>query len=139
MLPEEELFKDEEEALAVAGALGEDLLSIPCSVPNANPLQGADKDPPETVASVPRLQSDMNALEKIFMGDTPIQVIKHPVLGAWSLAFGGGDASGEGFGSLIFLPWVCLHCCAEDFGMLLAPQIGVRCKIFWGQFVRKHV
>jgi hypothetical protein len=101
LLPEEELFEDEEEALEVAGALGDVLLSIPCSVPDANPLQGADKDPPETVASVPRLQSDMNALEKIFMGDTPIQVIERPVSGARSLAFGGGDASGEGFGSLI--------------------------------------
>ena len=101
MLPKEELFEDEEEALEVAGALGDVLLSIPCSVPDANPLQGADKDPPETVASVPCLQLDMNALEKIFMGDTPIQVIERPVSGARSLAFGGGDASGEGFGSLI--------------------------------------
>jgi hypothetical protein len=96
------LFEDEEEALEVTGTLGDDLLSIPYSVPDAYPLQGADKNPPETVALVPRLQSDMNALENIFMGDTPIQVIEHPVLGAWSLAFGGGDALGEeGFGSLI--------------------------------------
>jgi hypothetical protein len=100
-LPEEELFKDEEEALKVAGALGDDSLSIPYSVPDANTLQGADKDPPKTVASVPHLQLDMNALEKILMGDTPIQVIERPISGARSLAFGGGDASGEGFGSLI--------------------------------------
>jgi hypothetical protein len=95
------LFKDEEEALKVAGALGDDSLFIPFPLPYAYLLQGADKDPPETVASVPRLQSDMNALEKIFMGDTPIQVIEHPVAGAHSLAFGGSDASGEGFGSLV--------------------------------------
>jgi hypothetical protein len=30
-LPKEELFEDEEEALEVAGALGDDLLSAPCS------------------------------------------------------------------------------------------------------------
>jgi hypothetical protein len=44
----------------------------------------------------------MDALEKIFMGDAPIQVIERPVLArARCLAFGGGDASGEGFGSLV--------------------------------------
>ena len=100
LLSEEELFKDEEEALQVVGTLGDDSLFIPTSVPNCSPLQDPGKSPPKTVAAVPHLQSDMNALEKIFMGDTPIQVIEHPVAGAHSLTFGGGDASGEGFGSL---------------------------------------
>jgi hypothetical protein len=43
----------------------------------------------------------LDALEQIFMGLTPTQVIERPVAGAHSLAFGGGDASGEGYGSLI--------------------------------------
>jgi hypothetical protein len=43
----------------------------------------------------------MDALAKIFSGDTPIQSLVRPVSGARSVAIGGGDASGEGFGSLI--------------------------------------
>jgi hypothetical protein len=42
----------------------------------------------------------MDALDKIFTGNTPIQVIERPVSGAGCVIFGGGDASREGFGSL---------------------------------------
>ena len=99
--PEEDSFEDEEEAMQVTGALGGDsMLALPAVVPSVSPPRPCE-GVPKTVAMVPRLQSDMDALEQIFMGATPIQVIERPVAGARCLAFGGGDASGEGFGSLI--------------------------------------
>jgi hypothetical protein len=94
-------FEDEEEQLQVAGALDDNAFPGPMNAPALNPSPALFEIPPKTVAAVPRLQSDMDALEKIFSGDTPIQSIERPVSGARSVAFGGGDASGEGFGSLL--------------------------------------
>jgi hypothetical protein len=82
-------FEDEIERLQVAAFLGD---SITSSLPSDNP--------PKTVTAVPRLHSDIDALAKFFAGDTPIQVIERPVSGTRCVVFGGGDASGEGFGSL---------------------------------------
>jgi len=63
-----------------------------------NPLE---PDEPSVVKPVPRLMGDVEALLRFFEGETPIQVIIRPVRGAVSVVYGGGDASGEGFGSLI--------------------------------------
>ena len=94
-------FEDEEEHLQVVGALNDDVFPTFMDVLALDPSPAISGIPPKTVGTVPRLQSDMDALEKIFSGDTPIQSIERPVSGARSVAFGGGDASGEGFGSLL--------------------------------------
>ena len=71
-------------------------------------MQGADtlpvshvdeKQAPRLVYAVPRLLRDVQALGYMFEGDTPIQVIERPVCGSKCVVYGGGDASGEGFGS----------------------------------------
>jgi hypothetical protein len=59
------------------------------------PRSACADSPPPLVMPVPRLHSDIDALDKIFSGD-----IERPVSGACCVVFGGGDASGEGFGSL---------------------------------------
>ena len=46
-----------------------------------------------------RLVRDVMALSRIFRGDTPFQVIERPVAGVHCVFYGGGDASGEGFGA----------------------------------------
>jgi hypothetical protein len=105
-------FEDEEEAMELAAALDDavgsplDLLLTPTPVDT----------PPTLVTAVPRLHSDIDALDKIFAGDTPFQTIERPVSGARCVVFGGGDASGEGFGSL-----------TSPFGMLPLLRQG-----FWG-------
>lgn len=57
---------------------------------------------PEYVMPVDRWESDLSALESFFSKDTPVMVLLRPVQskgGALSVAYGFGDASGEGFGS----------------------------------------
>lgn len=56
---------------------------------------------PHTVSPVPRLIHDVSALLKIFEADTPAQLLVRPANGAYSVVYGGGDASGEGFGSIV--------------------------------------
>lgn len=59
------------------------------------------KDEPPTVHLVPRMKQDIEALGQIFAGDTPAQLLLRPVQGATSIAYGGGDASGEGYGAWV--------------------------------------
>jgi hypothetical protein len=56
---------------------------------------------PPTVQTVPRMHHDLQALCRLFVGNVPIQCITRPVMGAKCVCYGGGDASGEGFGSLL--------------------------------------
>jgi hypothetical protein len=105
-------FEDEEEAMELAAAL-DDVVGSPLDLLLTPALVDA---PPMLVTAVPRLHLDFDALDKIFAGDTPIQAIKRPVSGACCVVFGGGDASGEGFGSL-----------TSPFGMLPLLRQG-----FWG-------
>ena len=56
--------------------------------------------PPE-VTPVPLLFSDVQVLQRFFAPDIPLQVLVRPVEGAVYVAYGAGDASGEGFGSRI--------------------------------------
>jgi hypothetical protein len=79
-------FEDEEEAIGVDSFFGE-VIDSPF-FPSAALAPG--DNPPALVESVPRLHSDMNALERIFSGDTPIQAIERPVSGARCVVFGGG-------------------------------------------------
>lgn len=65
------------------------------------PPASSGSPPKKTVAVVPCLKSDTDALEKLFSGSMPSQSIERPVSGASSIAIGGWDASGEGYGSLI--------------------------------------
>jgi len=58
-------------------------------------------DKPALVHPVPRLGSNINALMAIFKGETPAQLLLQPVRGAFSVVYGSGNASGEGFGSLV--------------------------------------
>jgi hypothetical protein len=58
----------------------------------------SDKAPPTWVKAVPRLWEDIRILQLFFDPPTPLQVIVCPVEGASFVAYGGGDASGEGFG-----------------------------------------
>lgn len=51
--------------------------------------------------TVPRLYDDVNALLLFFPPTTPVQIIARPVQGSCLVAYGGGDASGEGFGGQI--------------------------------------
>jgi hypothetical protein len=61
----------------------------------------SDQEPP-TVSPVPRLIHDVNALMKIFEADTPAQqLLLRPANGAYLVVYGGGDASGKGFGSIV--------------------------------------
>jgi hypothetical protein len=53
---------------------------------------------PEWLKPVPRLESDLDAMERLLAGDTPVMVPIRPVR-AVRLVYGFGDASGEGFGS----------------------------------------
>jgi hypothetical protein len=68
--------------------------------PDLHPTPTPAGKPPTLVLPVCRLHLDIDALEQIFVGATPIQAIESPVSGARCVVFGGGDASGEGFGSL---------------------------------------
>lgn len=60
-----------------------------------------DTDEPEFVEPVPRLARDVASLRRLFHGPVPLQVIARPAKGARCVCYGGGDASGEGFGSLM--------------------------------------
>lgn len=57
--------------------------------------------PPPIVTPVPSLCSDVQALQLLLAPTTPCQVLVRPVEGAVYVAYGAGDASGEGFGSRI--------------------------------------
>jgi hypothetical protein len=56
---------------------------------------------PDTVAKLPRLREDVAALRTFFEPESPVQCIVRPVEGAYYVAYGAGDASGEGFGASI--------------------------------------
>jgi hypothetical protein len=56
---------------------------------------------PDVVIPVPRLQDDVEVLLQFFAPVSPVQLIVRPVMGACYVAYGAGDASGEGFGSSI--------------------------------------
>ena len=58
----------------------------------------SNKQPPPMIKPVPRLEDDVKALLIFFQGGTPLQVLPRPVAGASFVAYGGGDASGEGYG-----------------------------------------
>jgi hypothetical protein len=60
-----------------------------------------DPQAPETVTPVPRLRDDVETLLCFFAPDSPVQLIVRPIMGACYVAYGAGDASGEGFGSSI--------------------------------------
>jgi hypothetical protein len=57
------------------------------------------EDAPIRVFPVPRLRDDVEVLLQMFADDLPVQVLVRPVSGACYVAYGAGDASGEGFGS----------------------------------------
>ena len=61
---------------------------------------GASK-PPAMIRPVSRLREDVRILQLFFNAPTPVQVIVRPVSGSIFVAYGGGDASGEGFGGQI--------------------------------------
>ena len=61
--------------------------------------RAAEVDDLEPVPVTQRLVRDVLALSRIFRGDTPFQVIERPVAGIHCVFYGGGDASGEGFGA----------------------------------------
>jgi hypothetical protein len=63
--------------------------------------QEVEPDAPETVPKLPRLQEDVVALRSFFEPETLVQCIVRPVVGAFYVAYGAGDASGEGFGASI--------------------------------------
>ena len=56
---------------------------------------------PAKVYPVPRFRGDLDALIQFFDFPSPVQVIVRPVSGAYYVAYGAGDASGEGFGTCL--------------------------------------
>ena len=70
-------------------------------VPMENMPPNVDDDEPPMIIPVPRLQEDVEALLTLFDPPTPVQIIARPVQGSCLVAYGGGDASGEGFGGQI--------------------------------------
>jgi hypothetical protein len=56
---------------------------------------------PATVTPVPNLRDDVEVLIQFFAPASPLQLIVRPIMGACYVAYGAGDASGEGFGSSI--------------------------------------
>lgn len=66
-------------------------------------IVGNDCDfPPALIQKFPpRLIDDVQALQRFFAPDVPVQVLVRPVAGACYVAYGAGDASEEGFGSRI--------------------------------------
>jgi hypothetical protein len=63
--------------------------------------KATNEEAPDVIPKLPRLVQDVKALRGFFARDTPVHVIVHPVQGAFYVAYGAGDASGEGFGSSI--------------------------------------
>jgi hypothetical protein len=63
--------------------------------------EGLEGKAPIWVAKLPILQRDAQTLADFFEHPNPVQVIVHPIQGAAYVAYGAGDASGEGFGSNI--------------------------------------
>jgi hypothetical protein len=61
-------------------------------------LPNIHEEPPETVQLVERVLLDIQALDTLFNLPSPIMVIISPVVGPLWLAYGFGDASGEGRG-----------------------------------------
>jgi hypothetical protein len=61
----------------------------------------ANDKAPTSVTKIPLLQVDVDILLKFFSHSNPVQVIFRPIRGAAYVAYGAGDASGEGFGSNI--------------------------------------
>jgi len=57
-----------------------------------------DPRAPDYVEPVPRLREDVRILRIFFSPPSPVQVIARPVEGSSLVVYGGGDASGEGFG-----------------------------------------
>ena len=56
---------------------------------------------PPLIVPVPRLKEDVRILIRFFQPSIPVQIIVRPVEGSMFVAYGGGDASGEGFGAQI--------------------------------------
>ena len=101
---EDELFNETQEFLfklydEEMMTIDEDDLDLGEQLPPRS--SSATQGEPPMVVPVPRLQFDVAAMQKIFAGDTPAQVILRPVRGAYSIVYGGGDASGEGYGTLV--------------------------------------
>lgn len=68
----------------------------------AEVTEKGELQPPQVISFFPpRLVDDVEALLHFFAPETPIQVLVRPVAGACFVAYGAGDASGEGFGSRI--------------------------------------
>ena len=65
------------------------------------PAGSEEPAPPPLVQPVPLLRTDVRDLKLFFEADSPVQVLVRPVEGAVYVAYGAGDASGEGFGSRI--------------------------------------
>ena len=93
---------DFEESARLTGwglALALELDDLSQSETDDEPQPGTGEDPPTNVTPVPRLALDIAASLELFEGATPTQEIVRPVRGATCVLHGGGDASGEGFGS----------------------------------------
>jgi len=89
--------------LETARELGLDLIEDPFPVEEEEETPSTDPEkPPAYVQPVPQLCRDITAMQTLLCSETPLQVILHPVWGACSVVYGGGDASGEGFGSITF-------------------------------------
>jgi hypothetical protein len=61
----------------------------------------ANEPAPRDINKIPLLRIDVDILLKFFSHPNPVQVIFRPIRGAAYVAYGAGDASGEGFGSNI--------------------------------------
>jgi hypothetical protein len=60
-----------------------------------------DEKAPIWISKIPLLRSDVGTLRQFFAGPNQVQVIFRPIQGAAYVAYGAGDASGEGFGAHI--------------------------------------
>jgi hypothetical protein len=74
---------------------------------------------PPWITKLPILKMDADVLRQFFAHPKPVQVIFRPIQGAAYVAYGAGDASGEGFGANIHplgLPPLLRHgfWCTED-------------------------
>jgi hypothetical protein len=63
--------------------------------------QSAGPKPPPWITKLPLLRVDVKVIRKFFAHANPVQVIVRPIQGAAYVAYGAGDASGEGFGANI--------------------------------------
>ena len=98
-MDEDNLDADEVEDLAeILAAFGGDEVAQEAAL--AEYAGDIDPQAPMVVMGVSQLGHDVAALLCFFKGETPVQVVERPVSGASCMVYGGGDASGEGFGTL---------------------------------------